>query len=308
VSSNDGTPSSSILRCNAAILAEKHAEWNGFGVELATRRLVGRSEIDVQLPRHLLFVALDGSARHVEYRINGGRREEALVRPGQIIFLPANQRYGAHTHGSWIYRTARIFLEPQLVDMASGDDYNPSSLDLTPSVDFQNSQVLQAMTALVREVERPGLMGRLYAESLALIMLIEVVRHHAAPRGSTGRVDVASHRLRRVTDYIEAHLGEDLSLLDLAVQAGLSPAHFAQQFKRFTGFSPHQYVLRRRVQRAADLLSLPSQSVADVALAVGFSSQSHLTAAFRRAYGTTPGVYRAESASGRKAARPPIDF
>jgi len=94
----------------------------------------------------------------------------------------------------------------------------------------------------------------------------------------------------------------------LAAEAGLGPAHFAQQFRRVAGLSPHQYVLRRRVKRAAALLRLSRRSIAEIAIEVGFSSQSHLTTAFHRVYGTTPGSYRAEYTSGWKTIPPAIGF
>jgi AraC-like DNA-binding protein len=77
--------------------------------------------------------------------------------------------------------------------------------------------------------------------------------------------------------------------------------HFAREFKRLTGFAPHQYVLGRRVERARALLARGERSITEVALTVGFSSQSHLTTAFRRVYGTTPAAYRNQ----RKFVEPP---
>ena len=101
--------------------------------------------------------------------------------------------------------------------------------------------------------------------------------------------------LRRVRERVEAGLEEALTIEDLAAAAGLSPFHFARMFKRATGESPHAYVLRRRIERARALLEgdLP---IAEVALACGFGSQSHLTARFRAATGLTPGRYRAAAA------------
>jgi AraC family transcriptional regulator len=108
--------------------------------------------------------------------------------------------------------------------------------------------------------------------------------------------DLPSRRLRRVLDYMEAHLGEDLSILTLAAEAEVSPGHFARAFKRATGRSVHQHLLRRRVEWAAALLRDTVQPIVDMALAVGFCSQAHLTTAFQRVYGTTPAAYRRQLA------------
>jgi AraC family transcriptional regulator len=296
-----------VYRYDAEILTAERAQWNGFAVEVLTRRVVGHCEFDVHLPSHLLSCTLSGPAQNVEYRIDDGPIETGVLRPGQIRLLPARHHSRGHTEGAGICRTAVLLVEPKLIDLVTGGDLDPRCLEFAPSAGFSNAAILSAMTGLVHEVERPGLVGRLYAESLVLQMLIEVVRHHAGRDVATGREAIASQRLRRVTDYIEDHLGGDLSVLALAAEAGLGPAQFTHQFRRSTGLSPHQYVLRRRVERAAELLASPSQSIADVALAVGFCSQSHLTAAFRRVYGKPPGAYRRErSFRSLRALRPSV--
>lgn len=99
-------------------------------------------------------------------------------------------------------------------------------------------------------------------------------------------------RLARVLEAIDADLQGDLSLSSLAKVACLSPFHFSRAFKAATGLSPHTFVLRRRIERAQDLLMSSELAIASIAYAVGFSSQSHLNNAFKRETGFTPGAYR----------------
>jgi len=98
--------------------------------------------------------------------------------------------------------------------------------------------------------------------------------------------------LARVLNLVDDCLAGNLSLADLAGTAGSSPMHFARLFRRSMGCSPHQYVMRRRVARAQALLGLTRHRLADIALAVGFSSQAHMTAMFSRTLGVTPLRYR----------------
>ena len=98
--------------------------------------------------------------------------------------------------------------------------------------------------------------------------------------------------MRRVLDYIDAHLTDELGLIELAAIAGLSPHHFVEAFKISVGKPPHQLVMERRVQRAQELLRDDERSIAEIAHAAGFSSQSHLTANFRKVTGLTPGRFR----------------
>lgn len=99
-------------------------------------------------------------------------------------------------------------------------------------------------------------------------------------------------RLKRVSDYVEANLDRSLSLAALAEAAGLSRMYFAGQFRLATGMRPHNYVVQRRIQRAKALLSQNRVSIVEVAFSVGFQSQSHFTAVFKRVAGITPQRWR----------------
>jgi AraC family transcriptional regulator len=95
-------------------------------------------------------------------------------------------------------------------------------------------------------------------------------------------------QLQQSIDYIHTHLDRELSLEQMAAVIHISPTYFASLFKHTTGISPHQYVIRQRVKRAKSLLLKTDLAIADIALQVGFSSQSHLTQQFKRFTGMTP--------------------
>ncbi|HEU4687943.1 MAG TPA: AraC family transcriptional regulator [Vicinamibacterales bacterium] len=98
--------------------------------------------------------------------------------------------------------------------------------------------------------------------------------------------------LRRVQLFVEANLARPIHLHDLAARASLSPYHFARAFKTSAGMTPRAYVEHRRIEQAKRLLEASKQPLADVAMEVGFGTQSRLTATFRRKTGFTPGEYR----------------
>ena len=98
--------------------------------------------------------------------------------------------------------------------------------------------------------------------------------------------------VRRVREFIEAHLAENISVQALATVAGLSTHHFSRAFKRSEGVTPHDYLMQRRVRRAQDLLAATDLPLSQIALASGFADQSHCTRRFREQVGITPGSYR----------------
>jgi AraC-like DNA-binding protein len=111
----------------------------------------------------------------------------------------------------------------------------------------------------------------------------------AAPRWRGG---LPPRVLRRVQEYIDSHLGENLELEQLALTAGLSLYHFARAFKTSVGVPPHQFVLQRRLSRARDLLTSTDRPIADIAIAAGFSDQSHLARHFRQSFAVSPIAFR----------------
>ena len=98
--------------------------------------------------------------------------------------------------------------------------------------------------------------------------------------------------MRRVREYVDAHLGESMDLAELAAVAGLSVFHFARQFKQTVGVTPHSYLVQRRVERAQDMLARTDLALSEIAVAAGFSDQSHLARHFRQILGTTPREFR----------------
>jgi AraC-like DNA-binding protein len=123
--------------------------------------------------------------------------------------------------------------------------------------------------------------------------------------GDTWRVLPSARYLLRAKDLADAWYFEPLTVEDLARAAGLSPAHFSREFRRTFGEAPHQYLLTRRLERAATLLRNTDRTVTDICFAVGLTSVGSFTTSFRRVYGTTPTAYRASFPPARRLIRVP---
>jgi len=150
--------------------------------------------------------------------------------------------------------------------------------------------VTATLNTLLREEESqtPG-------SDFALALRVAVAqREQSVCQGrDANRAAIAPYRMKRALEYLESHLCSQFRLQDVAAAAGLSPFHFCRQFRIETGLTPFQYVLQRRVENAKRTLRTTDAALVDIALDLGFTSQSHFTAVFRKIAGITPGRFRA---------------
>jgi AraC family transcriptional regulator len=184
--------------------------------------------------------------------------------------------------------------------VAQESDVDPDGIEIVPLFSAPDPEIERIGLSLLSEMENGGLGGGLYAESLATVLALHLLRNHSSlGRGSRQKVgregDFSKRALRQATDYINDNLARKLTLAEIAGVAHMSPHHFTRSFKAATGLSPHQYVIHKRVDRAKTLLSDTRLTVADVAAAVGFSNPSHLATHVRRVLGVSPGALRREN-------------
>ena len=178
-------------------------------------------------------------------------------------------------------------LTPSLLQRAANDmGVDAARIGLEPRFQIRDPQIEHVAWALETERRSGAPNGVLYAECLGLALAIHLLGRYkstiAAKRG------LSRLQLHRVTAYIENNIEQDLSLAALAQIAHLSASHFKTMFKRSTGFAVHEYVIRRRVDRAKQLLTRGNLAASQVAVAAGFSHQSHMARAMRRVLGVTP--------------------
>ncbi len=153
---------------------------------------------------------------------------------------------------------------------------------------------------LAAELDGTGLFKDEAADSLARLILVRLARQLCGP----GRAPnpLTPKLLASLRGYITAHLAERILVADLAREAGLPPNRFALAFSEFTRQSPHQFVLRMRLDRAAQLLRESSLNLVEVAHDCGFATQQHLCNTLRRHFGTTPSRYRRSHKPGTSLA------
>ena len=183
-----------------------------------------------------------------------------------------------------------VSLAPELMSAAAEDlDADISRVEIRSKFQTRDARIEHIAWALKAEMESgyPG--GTLYLDSLATAMAAQIVsRHSSLPIAAASHAGISSRKLKQVLSYIEDNLGADLSLREIAGVAGLSVSHCKVLFRRAMGVPIHQYVIRRRVERAAALLRSGNMAVSEIALATGFAHQSHLAAHIKRILGVSP--------------------
>jgi AraC family transcriptional regulator len=154
---------------------------------------------------------------------------------------------------------------------------------------------LSAMAAAVHAEMVAGFpSGRLFLDSVEQAMAVTLVNGHAVRHRPVQmyRGGLGAARLRRIKELVHSKMEDDLSLDEIAQSVGLSTAHFARMFRKSTGETPHQFVLRQRLERAKAMLRDPDARVLDVAVACGFKTQQHFAQVFRDVWGVSPTEYR----------------
>jgi AraC family transcriptional regulator len=166
---------------------------------------------------------------------------------------------------------------------------------------FGRDTAITTLTQAILDARTPaGELCTEYVNSIALAIVTRLAMSHEVwrVRDRSCRVcELPKWRLKRAVDYVEAHLAEPIQLCHMANAAGLSRMHFAAQFRAATGVRPREYLLRRRIERAKDLLASADLTLVDIAMSIGFANQSHFSTVFGRIEGQAPGRWRRENRS-----------
>jgi AraC family transcriptional regulator len=189
-----------------------------------------------------------------------------------------------------VSETVEVRLPASLVRLAAEEmGRDPDRAGIVSQCHARDAQIEHIGWALAAEHQSRSANGLLYRESLGLALAVHLLTQYPAPASAPAIPRVLSRaELTRVTEYIEAHLDQDVSLLRLARVCGVSASHLRALFKRALGVPVHEYVIQRRVERARTLLLRGDLPASQVALDAGFSHQSHMARCMRRVLGVTP--------------------
>jgi AraC family transcriptional regulator len=216
------------------------------------------------------------------------------VAPGQAVFCPRKEWHNIRWDEGISVLSIRIpdsaFME------AARERLTDRSLEIVPTNVVTDDRLTHLLYALDGERARGYSAGKLFVDCIesALANILLTSFNTFAPRSIPSKGGMAPHVFRRVVEFMRSNMDKQIGLKDLADCAGLSLSHFSFQFRVSTNQSPHQYMLRLRVERSKELLADSHLSVLDVGLEVGFRNQQHFATVFRNSVGVPPSVYRTQ--------------
>jgi AraC family transcriptional regulator len=273
------------------IVRRRLAHWGA--IQADNVRITRREtfEYGFQARRHLLIAYERAERDDGETLIEGLPKSTLREFNRKLCFVPAGHRLHGWQTPRVLTRVTYFYIDLQnpLFDSDSG-----ITTAISPRLFFFDQAVWDTALKLQAEVGNSDPGSRQYAEALSLVLMHELGRLERATSKSVRPLSggLPAWQRKRVVEFIEEHLAEEISLASLAELVNLSLFHFARAFKQSFGVPPHRFHSARRMDRARSLLQRPALSVTQIGVQTGFRETSSFTRAFRRFTGVTPTEYR----------------
>ena len=276
------------------LLSSHQSSWNT--IHLAHHHQPAWELPEVCSEQHVIIIPTRYDTADIEYFMDGQHRtiqyEANNPTKSSFAILPANLPYAIN----WNVETEFLhcYLEPSVLAQIAHESVNPDRVELSLILKGADPLIYQIDQALKADLEIDGIGRRFYADSLTAALAAHLLLHYSTRKHKLRSYDdgLPKDKLNQAIEYINTHLGENLSLLAIATKLDMSQYYFCRLFKRSTGLTPHQYLIQQRVERAKQLLKQPELTVTHIASKCGFANQSHLAKQFRQYTGVTPKQFR----------------
>jgi len=268
----------------------KRKSWPGLTAHFV--RIAAPVTYDFKLSSSSNYVAL-----HDFYRVDGETIVSGLPPSfakdlrGKLAFIPAGRDIEGWTK---IDKPASIVIV--MIDSTAARRQSIDLTQLPPRIDFDDPMLRSLMLRFQAILDDPSLDVPGYAETLGELLTFELARVTSNQRAPlSNQCGLTTSQMRLITEYMDSHLDEKITISALAELVNLTRFHFMRAFKQSAGSPPHQFMTRRRVDRAKELLAERETSVAEIADRTGFGSPILMNRAFRRVLGTTPSALRRDT-------------
>jgi AraC family transcriptional regulator len=251
-------------------------------LEREARGELAAEEMDFQQKFHFIAIALNPVK--ASYKTLDGW-QQIDYQSGDVIIMPQAELFPQMVIDRDV-ALIELFLNPQqMMALSPGKE-------LVTTLQTRDPLIEQMGWALYRELQSSGSEGAFYAESMSIALSAHLLQHYSAARLAPAIGTLSAKDIQLVQDYIAANLDAALTIAELSAVVNLSPHHFAELFRKTIGLTPHQYVLKVRIDQAMVLLKNTRQPIVAIAQQVGFQTQSHFTRIFRQHTKVTPKQFR----------------
>ncbi|MBR8839560.1 MAG: helix-turn-helix transcriptional regulator [Stigonema ocellatum SAG 48.90 = DSM 106950] len=274
------------------LISSYTAKWDG--IRLDHHRQPAHETPEHSPLQHIISISLEQRLTNTERLLNGKIQRESIAY-GDVAVIPANSYHKLRWESEGEFLV--LSLEKTLFTRVAYDSVDLHRIEIIPHFAAPAPLIQQIGLALKSELEYDGTGSGLYIESLTTTLCIYLLKHYSVSFGTTplNSHGLSEMKLRQAIEYINDNLEKDLTLAEVAAVVGMSMYHFSRLFKQSTRFSPHQYVLNCRIEKAKRLLARTEEAIDQISQQVGFQNQSHFTNVFRKLMGTTPKAYRKQT-------------
>lgn len=276
--SNDFVPQPAIL---------SSLGWNDIHFELHRQ-----PKFDCPTHQHTMHVIAYGFSHSPGERWLDGKVQTERRNRGDIAIIPAGIVHRCNWNTSAEFGI--LAFEPALLQQVGQDLVDDDRIELIPKFMNEQDELIKGIFFTLKdELESNKIGSDLLIDSLKTTLAINLLRKYCTtkPKLASYQDGLSKSKLRQVKEYIDEHLDRDLTIIELAETAQMSPYHFIRLFKKTTAQTPHQYILQQRIKKARYLLRHGKISISEIAARVGFCDQSHFTKYFKRIVGMTPRQY-----------------
>lgn len=272
------------------IVKRRPARWLGLEAETVEFTEPQTYEYSFRAPCHMLIAPELSRRDDGETALEGLPKSKLRDLTRKLTFVPAGSQFQGWQKPSVLSRVNFFYIDPRgpLLD----PELRFGETAFKPRLFFFDADLWGTALKLKAQIDRQDASAVLYAEAIGAVLCHELIRLNGVPIEVPRRGGLALWQQKRVADFIEARLDSRISVADLAGLVHLSPYHFARAFRQSFGIPPHRYHMSRRVETAKNLLGGTATSVTEIALRLGFSEASSLSAGFRRLTGVSPSTYR----------------
>ena len=245
----------------------------------------------LRLPKeaaYIFAVQLSGVRRR-DLWVEGKKIDQSELPAGSVSFYDLEAEIESQAHSS--FDSLQLYIPRQALADCLGEP-GDAGLDLKTGVAIDDHTIKHLAHSMLPTLASPTGRDGAFVEEIALAVMAHIGRAYGNSRPTIIRGGLAPWQYRRAREMLAADLTRDFSLTEIAAECGLSVGHFARGFREGIGESPHRWLIRQRVEKAKQMLADRQGGLAEIALDCGFSDQSHFTRLFRRATGTTPGMWR----------------